>query len=230
MFDNKQPCMTEIERKFQDTADEVKAMHKVTDNIRTAGAAGLGIFVAGLFAAPFTGGMSLTAAAAVGAAGAAGGFAVVGTNVRKTFKEKESIKEIETLGNEFLEIVKPLRDVLEKIMKTCEKLEEKSKEAQAADTLADLEALQKILQKVAELRSRSGEVIRVAFIVMQVIKEMVVLLISMMRIRATPEEDKKLIDSITESSRLCSKVTQEFREMKEELQRFYRINGRRSSY
>lgn len=226
MFDDNQPCMTEIERKFQDIADEVKAMHKVTDRTRTVGATGLGIFALGVIAAPFTGGMSFTAAAV----GATGGFAVVGTNVKKTFKESKSIKEIETLGNEFLEIVKPLRDELENIMKTCEKLEEKSKEVQAADTLADLEALQKILQKVSELRSRSGDVIHVAFLLMQVMKKMVVLLISIFRVTANPEEDKKLTDSITESARLCSKVMQEFKGMKEELQRFYRINGRRLSY
>lgn len=219
IFDNKQTRMTGIKSRLEAIADELKGMHETTDEVRKGGviggAAGLGIFALGLIAAPFTGGASLAAAAAVGgvvggAAGAvAGGAAVVGANVKKSFKEGDSAEEIEKLEREFLEIVKPLRDELENIRKTCEKLEEKSKEVQA-----DLKAF---IKKVSELRSQSGKVVTEADSLMEKIQNLINSRV--FTVTGTPERDKELRDYISESSRLFSKVTKQFEEMKKELEK-----------
>lgn len=224
VFDSREPRMREIEGKFHKIADKVKAMQKVTDKVRTGGAVGggigLGVAALGLIVAPFTGGLSLVAATAIGGAvgAAVGGAVVVGTNITKTMTENGSATEVVILGEEFLKIVEPMKNDLEEIKTTCEKLEQKSSEVQTRDTLSDVEKLQRILRQVSELRTKSEDVVDIAVVMTQAIQNMVLLFVNILRPTATPKEDKKLTDSIINSADQCQKVVSEFNGMKKELE------------
>ncbi|XP_039635484.1 uncharacterized protein LOC120545308 isoform X1 [Perca fluviatilis] len=89
-------------------------------------------------------------AAAVALVAAIGG--VVYANVRQRIHENRSIKKVEELGKEFMEMVEPLKKDLEEIKRMCEKLEQRSAEDQAGNTLADMEELQRSLRRVSEDR------------------------------------------------------------------------------
>lgn len=134
-FDNSEPKMGRIVKEFQKIADEVRKMQETTDRVRTAGAVtgGTGIVV-GILAALLTGGVSLLGAGAA----AVGGGVVFGANTTQARIEKESAKKVEKLGEEFLEIVEPLKNDLEEIKTTCEQLEQQSAEVQAENTLTDM--------------------------------------------------------------------------------------------
>ncbi|KAL7376974.1 hypothetical protein ABVT39_019324 [Epinephelus coioides] len=228
-FDVSEPRMRQIVGEFHKIVDKVKKTQQESDTVRTVGAVvggvgggvGLGLMI---LAAPFTGGTSLlagglAAGASAAAAGAAAGGAtvVVGANVIKIREEKESVRKAEKLGKEFMEIVEPLKNDLEEIKTTCEELEQRSAEGQAADTLSDMEKFQRILGRVSELRRRSEEVLDVVVAVLQMIDNMLKLVLSVLRVTATPEEDQKLRDSIIQSADQCQKVMNAFDQMKVEL-------------
>ncbi|XP_051255033.1 apolipoprotein L3-like [Dicentrarchus labrax] len=223
-FDCKEPRMREIVREFMRIVDEIKTMQERTDTARTAGTAtagaGLGLGLIGVFAAPFTGGLSLALAAAGGAAAVGGGATVVGVNVTKTLKENGSAKKVEELGKEFVELVEPLKINLTEIKTTCEKLEKKSSEVQAGSTLSGVEEFQWILRRVSELRKRSEETVNVAVAVLGFIGNLLMLFVKVFRFTANPEEDEKLRVSIIQSADQCQKVVDEFDQMKKELKDF----------
>ncbi|XP_039635489.1 uncharacterized protein LOC120545309 [Perca fluviatilis] len=229
-FDSSEPKMQEIEGEFRNIA-EVRKMQKRTDKnaLAIAGAvigglgirAGVGIGAAvgiGLlvFAAPFTEGASLAAVAplAVAAGAVAGGAVVAGVNSIKTMKANRSIKKVKKLAKDFKEITEPLKIDLEEIKRTCEKLEQRSAGLQAGITLTDMEDFQRILRRVSELAERSGEVLSAAVKVMSSID------VKVFRVTATPEEDKKLTDSIIQSADRCQEVVVKFDQMKKELKDF----------
>ncbi|XP_049909860.1 uncharacterized protein LOC126396068 [Epinephelus moara] len=215
-FDVSKPKMRQIVGEFQKIVDEVKETQQTTDTVRTVGAVaggvGLGVMI---LAAPFTGGASLLAAGGL-AAGATGGGYVVGANVTKTRAENKSAHKVEELGKEFMKTVEPLKNDLEEIKTTCEELEQRSAGGQAADTLSDMKKFQRILGRVSELR-RTGEVLDVTVAVVMMIRNMLQLVLSVLRVTATPEEDQKLRDSIIQSADQCQKVMNVFDQMKEEL-------------
>ncbi|XP_049459820.1 uncharacterized protein LOC125905698 isoform X2 [Epinephelus fuscoguttatus] len=174
------------------------------------GGVGLGLMI---LAAPFTGGASLLAAGGLAAAGGA----VVGANVTKIREEKESVRKVEELGKEFMKIVESLKNDLEEIKTTCEELEKRSAEGQAKRSLSDMEAFQRIVGRVSELRRRTGEVLDVTVTVMEIIHNLFMFIVSVFRVTATPEEDQKLRDSIVQSADQCEKVINAFDQMKKEL-------------
>ncbi|XP_035863923.1 uncharacterized protein LOC118496403 [Sander lucioperca] len=228
-FASSEHRMRQIAGEFREISDEVRKMQKTTDKVRTAGAVAGGVGIGAVIgiallvlAAPFTGGASLSAVGplAVAAAAAGGGAVVVGVNVTKTMKENGSVKKVEELGKEFMEIVEPLKYNLEKIKKTCEKLEQRSAELQAEKTLTDMEEFQRILTRVTELAGRSEEVLSAAAILMSVIGDLLLLIVKVFRLNATPEEHEKLGNSIIQSADHCQKVVKDFDEMKKELKDF----------
>ncbi|XP_039634611.1 uncharacterized protein LOC120544724 [Perca fluviatilis] len=181
------------------------------------GAGGIGL---SFLAAMFTGGVSLAVvplAAVAGGAAAAGKGVVFAVNVTKRMKETGSAKKVEELGKEFMEIVEPLKKDLEEIKRTCEKLEERSAGDQAGITLRDMEGLQRILTRVSELAERSEEVVFVTATLMGIIRCLILLLVTIFRVTATPEEDKKLRNSIIQSAVRCQEVVVKFDQMKKEL-------------
>nr|XP_033502454.1 uncharacterized protein LOC117269520 [Epinephelus lanceolatus] len=213
-FDVSEPKMRQIVGEFHKIVDEVKKMQQKTDEQRTAGAfvggvggVGLGVMI---LAAPLTGGLSLLAAGGLAAA-------VVVANETKTREEKESVRKVEELGKEFMEIVESLKNNLEEIKTTCEELEKRSAGGQAADTLSDMKEFQRILGRVSERRRRTGEVLVVTVTVLKVIGNMLQLVLSVFRVTATPEEDQELRDSIRQSAVQCQKVINAFDQMKKEL-------------
>ncbi len=216
VFDNSEPKMRQIVGEFQVIAKEVKEMQERTDTVRRGGAVIGGVALIGIIAGPFTGGASLLAAGAA----ATGGVAVVGANVTKVMKENGSATKVEKLGKEFLEIVETLKNDLEEIKTTCEKLEQQSAEVQAKNTLTDVDEFQRTIRRVSELRERSKKSLVVAVTVMEVIGNLLLLFLGILRVTATPEEDKKLRDSIIQSADQCQKVVVEFDKMKTELKDF----------
>ncbi|XP_038590339.1 uncharacterized protein LOC119914866 [Micropterus salmoides] len=218
-FDYSEDRMRQVVGEFKKIAAEVRKMQEKTDKARTigvvAGGIGLGVLV---LAAPFTGGLSLLGAGAAGAA--AGGATVVGANIVKTMTENGSAKEVEKQGKKFLEIVEPLKNELEEIKRTCERLEEESAAFQAENTLSDMEEFQRILRRVAELKQESQGAVDVAVLVMGLINDLLVLLVNVFRLTPTPEEDRKLTASILQSADQCQKVSDQFLQVKNELSSF----------
>ncbi|KAL7376104.1 hypothetical protein ABVT39_001118 [Epinephelus coioides] len=225
-FDVSEPRMRQIVGEFHKIVDEVKKMQEKTDEQRRAGAfvggvgvgVGLGLMI---LAAPFTGGASLLAAGGL-AAGAGGAAVVVEANLTKKKEENKSVHKVEELGKEFMEIVEPLKNNLEEIKRTCEELKTPSMKVQAAVTLSDMEDFQRMLTEVSELAETSGEVLGVAVAVMAEMRDLLVLIVSVFRVTATPEEDQQLRDSIIQSADQCQKVVNRFEQMKVELRHFTR--------
>lgn len=218
-FDLSEPRMRQMEREFQKIVSQVKEIQRTADTFRKVGVVsgilGLVICVFGVMAAPFTGGVSLPAAAAFGVAVAA--FGRVGAKVKKTIKERCRAKEAETLGKEFMEIVKPIQNELEEIQALCEKLEEKPRDVRREGALLEMEEFEKILY---ELRSKRGNMSDVVFAVMKEINATLRLVTNFFRVTATPEEDDKFSDVIVKSAHQYQKVLDEFDSMKKELEDF----------
>lgn len=202
VYNNSEDRMREIVREFRRIVSEVEEVQEKTNTTRRAGRdlAGDGIFgfVATVITSP----------------------AVVCANISKILNEKGSAKEVENLGKEFMKIVKPLKNDLEEIKTTCEKLEQKSTEALAGKTLTDMEDFQGILRRVSDLRKTSGDAIFVVVGVIGLIQNLVTLVVNVFKFSPTPEEDKKLRDAITQSGDQCQKVNQEFDKMKNALKDF----------
>eukprot|EP00064_Thunnus_orientalis_P023681 superscaffoldBa00009210_g23935 len=209
--------MRHIVRRFQEIAAEVRKNQETTDGVRTRGAVVGGVGLLALLAAPFTVVVSLVVAAGTAAVG---GSFVVGANISKMMKENGSAKKVEELGKEFMEIVEPLKNELQEIKTTCEKLEQRSTEAQADNTLSNVEEFQTILRRVSELKKKSEGILVVVLEGMGTIGKMVTLLLRVFRVTATPEEDKKLRDSILQSADQSHTVVDEFDKMKNELGNF----------
>ncbi|XP_039635477.1 uncharacterized protein LOC120545303 [Perca fluviatilis] len=159
--------------------------------------AAAGAIVAAAGAAAAAGGAGVVAAALVIAAGLA--ICVAGANVTKGMSESGSVKKVEELAKEFMKIVEPLKNDLEEIKRTCEKLEQRSAEVQAEITLREMEELQRSLS----IPGRSDGVLST--------------MEKVFTLTATPEEDRKLRDSIIQSADLCQKVIDDLEKMKEDL-------------
>ncbi|XP_035848910.1 uncharacterized protein LOC118493378 [Sander lucioperca] len=93
---------------------------------------------------------TIVVAAAVALVAAIGGL--VYEYARQSIHGNRSIKKVEELGKDFMEIIERLKKDLEEIKRTCEKLEERSTELQAGITLTDMEDFQRILRRVSEDR------------------------------------------------------------------------------
>lgn len=219
-FDHRESTMRKIIEEFAEISKEVRDMQWQTDTVRKGvvatgllGAVGATVVALGFIAAPLTGGSSLAAAAV-------GTVALVGANVRKTTKESESVKKVEELGKQFMETVEPLKEILEEIKTTCEKLEQKKTEVQAGNTLMEVEEFQRILRRVSDLGKRSGEALDEALTVMERIYNLLRLVIKVLRVSATPKDDRELTESIMQSADQCQKVFDNFNKMKKELQVF----------
>lgn len=227
-FSTSEPRMREIVEEFLRISNKIKDMQWKMDTVRNVGAVTGGAAVAAavvigasIVAAPFTGGMSLPfGAAAIGqvfAAGGVGGVAVVAANIRKMMSESGSAKKVEELGKEFMAIVEPMKKNLEEIKMTCEKLEEKSAEAQAENSLTDVEELQRCLRQVSELKEKSAGVLTESVSVLYAINQLLILIVSIFRVTATPENDKRLEEAIIQSADQSQKVVNELYEMRNEL-------------
>lgn len=218
-FSTSEPRMREIVEEFLRISNKIKDMQWKMDTVRNVGAVTGGAAVAAavvigasIVAAPFTGGMSLPFGAA-----AIGGVAVVAVNIRKMMSESGSAKKVEELGKEFMAIVEPMKKNLEEIKMTCEKLEEKSAEAQAENSLTDVEELQRCLRQVSELKEKSAGVLTESVSVLYVINQLLILIVSIFRVTATPENDKRLEEAIIQSADQSQKVVNELYEMRNEL-------------
>ena len=221
-FDRRESEMRKSVEQFAEICKEVSNMQLNTDKVRTGGAVtgllGATVFGLGFVAAPLTGGASLAATAA-----AVGTVVLVGANVSKTMRESESVKKVEELGNQFMETVEPLKKILEDIQTTCEKLEQKKTEAQAGDSLLKVEEFKITLSRVSELGKRTGKVLDVAVTVIERINNLLKLFWAVFSVSATPEQDRKLRESIMQSADQCQKVMDNFDMMKGELKDFRKL-------
>lgn len=225
-FDRNESQMRNIVREFQSISNEVKEMQEKTDTARKVGAVtggiGTGAILGGLMLAPFTGGLSL-AVAGVGAATAVGGGAtVVGSNITKMWSESRRAEQVEMWGEEFMKKVEPMKKNLEDIKMTCEDLEKKSAEAQAENTVTDVEELQRTLRRVSRLKEMSSGLLFETIILLAFVDGLVKLIKQIFRVTATPEEDKKLRDAIINSADQSQKIIEGFDKMTTELRKFTR--------
>lgn len=225
-FDRNESRMRQIVRKFQSISNEVKEMQGKTDKARKAGAVtggiGTGAILGALMLTPFTGGLSL-AVAGVGAATAVGGGAtVVGSNITKMWSESRRAEEVEMWGEEFMAKVEPMKKNLEAVKMTCEDLEKKTAEAQAENTVTDVEELQRTLRRVSRLKEMSSGLLVETNILLAFVGGLVKLIKQIFRLTATPEEDKKLSDAIINSADQSQKIIEGFDNMRTELRKFTR--------
>lgn len=244
-FSSSEPRMTEIVEESLKISNDIKEMQRTTDRVKyygaTGGLAGL-VMVVSLVAVPFTAGLSLAAtaagatavgatavgAAAAGAAAAgaaavgaaAVGAAVAGVNIKKMKSESEGAKKVEKLGNEFLVIVEPMKKNLEEIKTACEKMQEKSAETQADNSLTDVEEFQGFLRQVSELKEKSAGVLTEFASMQCVFKNLLILIVSIFRVTPTCENAKKLEEAIIQSADQSEKVVKKFNEMRNELVEF----------
>uniref|UniRef100_UPI0037E8FF49 protein NLRC3-like n=1 Tax=Semicossyphus pulcher TaxID=241346 RepID=UPI0037E8FF49 len=100
-----------------------------------------------------------------------------------------------------MKLVEPLKETLEDIQTTCEKLEEESSEGQAERALEGMEKFQRTLRRVAELRAETEQVLDVAVDLKQMIGDLPRLIVSFFRVTAAPEEDQKLTDAIIKTQK-----------------------------
>lgn len=223
-FDRNESQMRKIVREFQSISNEVKEMQEKTDTARKVGAViggiGTGAILVGLTLVPFTGGLSL-AVAGVGAA-VGGGATVVGSNITKMWSESRRAEQVEMWGEEFMKKVEPMKKNLEDIKMTCEDLEKKSAEAQAENTVTDVEELQRTLRRVSRLKEMSSGLLFEANILLASVDGLVKLIKQIFRVTATPEEDKKLSDAIINSADQSQKIIEGFDKMTTELRKFTR--------
>lgn len=217
-FDSSEGEMRRIVREFMEIADEVRNMQEGTDTARTAGAVGGGVTIGlGILFAPFTGGASL----ALAVAGVTiGGATVVGSNVTQVCKEKGYGKKVQELGEVFMHKVEPMKGNLEEIKTTCEELEQESRKHQAEKTLKNMEEFNDILRRVSELRTRSKGVLEIIIAALTSVNGLLQLIVAVVRVTSTPEQDAKLRASIIESSDQCKKVTDELEKMKDKVEVF----------
>ncbi|XP_069028933.1 uncharacterized protein [Embiotoca jacksoni] len=225
LFDISEPEMRRIVADFQRISEEVKTMQRDTDIVRKVGG-GIGVVagiagivggiagIVGVLAAPLTGGTSLlVAGAAVG-----GGVGVVVANISKKLKENGSMKKVEERGKDFMKLVEPLKEKLEGIQTTCKQFEESVDGAE--NTLKDVEEMKEILRRVSELRKKSRGALDVAVSVLQNINQVLVLIVAIFIVLPTPEQDKKLRESIIQSADQSQKVVDEFNGMKRVLEQW----------
>lgn len=219
-FEKHEPRMKQIVQKLRRAADQVKHMHKHTNIARTTGAVVGGVGGAGVavlvISGLFTGGLGFAAAAAA----AAGTGTVVSSNVLKKSVEKDYAKKVRELGEELMEIVKPLKKTLKKIKTTCTELEDRSAEHQAKFTLEEVKEFQRILNQVTELKEKTVTTVEVIKALIQGLEGMLTLIIAIFRVTASTEEDEKLIDSIIQSAKQSQKVTDAFHAMTQRLKEF----------
>ncbi|XP_038590340.1 uncharacterized protein LOC119914867 [Micropterus salmoides] len=213
-FDISKQRRTEIVGEFQNITAEVRKMQKITQYKIFTGI----IFVISMILKLSLVGGGRGAVAAVAAVGAISvAIAVSAANKKKT-TENKSAEKVLNLGGEFLEIVEPLKNELEEIKRTCERLEEESAAFQAENTLSHMEEFQRILRQVAQLNQESQEAVDVAVLVMGVMGKLVMLIRNVFTIFA--EENRKLTASILQSADQCQKVSDQFDQMKNELSAF----------
>lgn len=229
-FDRNESQMRNIVREFQSISNEVKEMQEKTDAARKKGAVtggiGTGAILGGLVLAPFTGGLTGGLSLAVAGVGAAtvvgGGATVVGSNITKMWSESRRAEQVERWGEEFMKKVEPMKKNLEDIKMTCEDLEKKSAEAQAENTVTDVEELQRTLRRVSRLKEMSSGLLFETNILLAFVDGLVKLIKQIFRVTATPEEDQKLRDAIINSADQSQKIIEGFDKMRTELRKFTR--------
>ncbi|XP_031177007.1 uncharacterized protein LOC116065611 [Sander lucioperca] len=231
-FDSSERRMREIVREFREIAAKVRKMQERTDKVRrTALGMPLGLLAGGAaVAAAGTEAAGAAAAAVIATVGTIGvGIAagsailVAGANVTKGRSESGSVHKVKQLWKDFMEIIEPLKNDLEEIKttfkkleqrsaeetkKTCEKLEQRSAEEtvqlQAEKTLTDMEDFQTLT--VVSILGRGEGVMSAMW--------------NVFTLTASPEEDRKLTDSIIQSADCCQEVIDDLKKMKEELKDF----------
>ncbi|KAG8010403.1 hypothetical protein GBF38_009398 [Nibea albiflora] len=197
-FDNKEKDMRRIVGQLQEISAEVRALQNRGPSDFTRGARQ----TFGFFAAPLE-------------------FAEKGVQrVTNAFRESGKAYQVEKLGKEFTEIVVPLKNDLEQIQKTCEKLEQKSSEVRAKCTLEEMEEFEKILRQVSELGEKSEGVLGVVVTVLGFIGDLLMLVVNVIAATVSTEVEEGLRDSIIQSADQCQKVVREFETMKKELEEF----------
>ncbi|XP_028273806.1 uncharacterized protein LOC114443718 [Parambassis ranga] len=175
-FDIKESEMRRIVDEIKETEEDLKVEQKKLDKIKRKGAAltglgavsGVAAIVGGVIAAPFTGGLSLALAAGAVCNAAVAGTAIgkgaetlIDAKNEKLAKEQHCVNMTELRGEIFQLCVKRLKKILEEIQTTCQRLEQRSTERKAKNTLRDMEKFEEILRRVSALKEGSeGAVIR----------------------------------------------------------------------
>ncbi|TMS01131.1 hypothetical protein E3U43_004192 [Larimichthys crocea] len=197
-FDNKEPDMRRIVRELQKISDEVRTQQNRGTSDFTRGARQ----TFGFFAVPLE-------------------FVEKGVqHVTNAVIESGKAHQVEKLGKQFMKIVEPLKNDLEQIQTTCEKLEQKSSEVRAKYSLKEMEEFEGILRRVSKLGKTSEGVLGVVVTVLGWIGDLLMLVVNVIAATVSVEAQEELRASIIESAERCQKVVHEFETMKEELTEF----------
>lgn len=205
LYECKKERMQAIANELAEISKKIREMQNITDTGRMIGGALGGLGILALGAATYLGGagkMTMLGGAAVFSGGAT---AVITANVIKTGRENISLKTVEQLGKDFMEIAELQKDVLEEIKALSEEFEEKSSSfmtrtrAQAERGLLQTEELQQLLTQTAELAEMRG-----------------VFIVSITRIIPTSAK----LRNCTDSALQCQKTLDEFTKMRNTLKDF----------
>ncbi|XP_044189111.1 uncharacterized protein LOC122968170 [Thunnus albacares] len=213
LFEDNKPKMTQIVREFEKFTAELKKMQNTMDDIRRPRTVERSVFAGPL-------GMFGLRGVAIGAETAVRTAVAYSVNIGKVIKQTGIANKVEEQGKEFMEIVEPLKENLEEIKTTCEKMEQRSTELQVGLTLSDVEEFRWLITRVPELKEMSRETLSVTVEVINIMKKMLLFVVKIVRDCLTLEEDKELRDTIYKSADQCQKVVDKFDKMKNELRNF----------
>lgn len=212
-FDQKEPRMVEIARKFDRIADKVKEIIKDADKAAMAGTvtavAGLGVAALGLIAAPFTGGGSVVAAAGAVTA-LVGGTVAITAKVIQFLEESGNAKELEQLGNEFMNIARPLNEELKDIKVMAQELQVEVADFYLSEKVRRVEDSLRLVDDTTNAIENA-----ITFI-----KSLVQLILKLLMRIATNKEEEELTEKIVKSGEQCWKIINRFREVKGDLTGF----------
>lgn len=210
MFGEKEGRMTAIQQGINLISKEIKEKLETAGKVKTGGliVGGLGIFALGLVAAPFTGGGSLVAAAAV-----LGGAVAIGALIREFLLKDGRAEKIKNQGNEFRELITPIALKLAEIEKNCKKLVEMLANTEGEDVKKLSEQITLVKSWIAAANKQAGEL-------RESLKKTLDLISKVLEKTLDNQEGQDLSNLVIESGDQCGKIISEFREGKTKLSEF----------
>ncbi|XP_008406188.1 uncharacterized protein LOC103464116 [Poecilia reticulata] len=145
---------------------------------------------------------SAGATAAAASVASTGAVSVVGSNLIKIITERKKAKEAGGKGEQFVEMLKPLKRMLKVTKATCNLLEEESYEVLVKYTLRDVDKFLVLLKKVKVLKEMS---------------ESVLILGTLISITPTPEAQQEIRNAIKDAALQSQKITEDFAKIKQKL-------------
>nr|XP_020492630.1 uncharacterized protein LOC109986352 [Labrus bergylta] len=190
--ESREQRMRQIVVELKGISDGVRKMQERTDKARAVGAligrSGFGLLI--LSALLIRDSSFLVAIALAVVTAGSGAAAVFVSNVTKTFKENTSLRKVEELGRELVKISESQKSNMEE-----------------TTSRTELDAFHTRLSRVSEGRAVS---VFEALTIRRAIQTLLMLMMNICKVTATPEEDQTFRESIAWSAEQSQRVIEEF--------------------